>query len=305
VTSPETRMMGLPYGEEIMIVGRTIWTQSTSVTDRRTDRRTDRITITKTVQTASHGKKWKILDRITNPKLRMGIQLVKVGESYVFSDEEILKQMEKVHVRKEDCSNDVNEDFVRSLQSDTEKARNECIEDDDDDLNNTMITIDKVESTFGKCSNTAGSDGITAAVIDNAHREKMTECLHYLWNSIWAENKIPAQWKLENRKLVSKAGKDSYNECEAYRTVSITALLGKRLEKIISARLTCCLESQAFDEKQFAYLKGRSSMQAVLKLVEEVKRNMNQNYVTGVLFFDFSDAFGTVSRAKLLYKLHT
>ena len=50
-------MMGLPYGEEIMIVGRTVWTQSTSVTDRQTDGRTDRITITKTVQRrASHGK---------------------------------------------------------------------------------------------------------------------------------------------------------------------------------------------------------------------------------------------------------
>ena len=64
VISAETRMMGLPCGEEIMIVGRTMWTQSTSVTDRwtdgrtdiRTDGRTDRITITDTVQTASHGK---------------------------------------------------------------------------------------------------------------------------------------------------------------------------------------------------------------------------------------------------------
>ena len=60
VISPETRMMGLPYGEEIMIVGRTMWTQSTSVTDRQTDRRTDgrtdRIRITKTVlRIASHG----------------------------------------------------------------------------------------------------------------------------------------------------------------------------------------------------------------------------------------------------------
>jgi len=44
VVSPETRMMGLPYGEEIMIVGRTMWTQSTSVTDGRTDGRTDRRT---------------------------------------------------------------------------------------------------------------------------------------------------------------------------------------------------------------------------------------------------------------------
>ena len=41
VISPETRMMGLPYGEEIMIVGRTMWTQSTTVTDGETDRRTE------------------------------------------------------------------------------------------------------------------------------------------------------------------------------------------------------------------------------------------------------------------------
>jgi len=44
VISPETRMMGLPYGEEIMIVGRTMWTQSTSVTNGQTDRQTDRRT---------------------------------------------------------------------------------------------------------------------------------------------------------------------------------------------------------------------------------------------------------------------
>jgi len=50
VISAETRMIGLPYGEEIMIVGRTAWTQSTSVTDRQTDKRRERITITKTVQ---------------------------------------------------------------------------------------------------------------------------------------------------------------------------------------------------------------------------------------------------------------
>ena len=34
-------MMGLPYGDGIIIVGRTMWTQSTSVTDRQTDRQTD------------------------------------------------------------------------------------------------------------------------------------------------------------------------------------------------------------------------------------------------------------------------
>ena len=56
--------MGIPYGEEIMIVSRTVWTQCSARvwqtdgrTDGQTDRRTDRITITKTVQRrASHGK---------------------------------------------------------------------------------------------------------------------------------------------------------------------------------------------------------------------------------------------------------
>ena len=58
--------MGLPYGEEIMIVGRTMWTQSTSVTDRQTDGQTDGQnydqSITKTVQRrASHGKNAEII----------------------------------------------------------------------------------------------------------------------------------------------------------------------------------------------------------------------------------------------------
>jgi len=32
-----TEIMGLPYGEEIMIVNRIVWAQSTSVTDGQTD----------------------------------------------------------------------------------------------------------------------------------------------------------------------------------------------------------------------------------------------------------------------------
>ena len=35
----KTRLKALPYGAEIMIVGRTVWAQSTSVTDRQTDLR--------------------------------------------------------------------------------------------------------------------------------------------------------------------------------------------------------------------------------------------------------------------------
>ena len=40
-----------------------------------------------------------------------------------------------------------------------------------------------------------------------------------------------------------------------------------------------------------------------ISLVEQVKTNMLEGKVTGVLFFDFTDAFGSVNRFKLLIKL--
>jgi len=83
----------------------------------------------------------------------------------------------------------------------------------------------------------------------------------------------------------------------------MTHILGKRLEKVIAARLTCEHDHQGFDEQQFTYLVQRSSIQAVLSLAEVIKRNTPSQTITGALFFNFSDAFGSVNRMKLLYKL--
>ena len=76
-------------------------------------------------------------------------------------------------------------------------------------------------------------------------------------------------------------------------------------------RLVCILDGSGvaqraasmFDKKQFAYLSNRSSTQAVLSLIEPVKASMLEGKVTGILFFDFADAFGIVNRTKLLLKL--
>ena len=86
---------------------------------------------------------------------------------------------------------------------------------------------------------------------------------------------------------------------------------GKRLEKVIGKRLVCILDGNGvartaasmFDEKQFVYLSNRSSTEAVLFLIEPVKASMLEGKVTGILFFDFADTFGTVNRTKLLLKL--
>ena len=85
--------------------------------------------------------------------------------------------------------------------------------------------------------------------------------------------------------------------------VSLTDILGKRLEKIVVNRLVGTLDVNGFDESQFAYLKHRSATQAVLALTESIKRNSLNNRLMGVVFFDLKDAFGSMNRKKLLEKL--
>jgi len=245
------------------------------------------------MEAAPQELKWKILSRLTDPGRQMGIQPVKVNGNYVFNDDEILAEMENVHIRKQtyqSSSAGLIDQHVTKWITDAADELPQTLhevfdEEDDPDLMNARITYEEVARTFGQCSNTPGPDGVSGLMLDKADRELMIGCLLRLWNAVWISNTIPSEWKLEHRKLVSKAGKDSYNECTAYRTVSMTDILGKRLEKVVLARLMCELERQGFDERQFAYLTLQSSTLAVLSLVEEIKNNILEHKFTGVLFF--------------------
>jgi len=121
-------------------------------------------------------------------------------------------------------------------------------------------------------------------MLDNAKRQTMVKCLSRLWNEVWITHIMPNKWKLEQRFLLPKARKEHYNTCNSYRTVSITSILGKRLEKIMVRRLVYRIDLNGCDKNQFAYLQGLSSTQAVLMLADTIKSNMIQNKSTGALF---------------------
>ena len=60
------------------------------------------------------------------------------------------------------------------------------------------------------------------------------------------------------------------------------------------------MNEQNFDADQFAYLRGRSSTQAMLTVV---KKSLVNGQLTGAVFYDFADAFGSVDRYRLLEKV--
>jgi len=137
--------------------------------------------------------------------------------------------MEKVHVDKDGIT--AKPDLASSeIQQWASEAYDDCSTDD----GIHEITYTEVRRTFHQCSNIPGPDGVTSQMIDSANRHDRVS-VSTMERSL--ASVVPCRpWKLEHRILLPKPGKENY-ECNSYRTISITDILGKRFEKIISARL--------------------------------------------------------------------
>ena len=241
--------------------------------------------------------KWKAIDRLTNQHSWNSVQPirdVKDGKQvYLFEDCDIVTEMEKHHILVPDP--DIQTDnLLQFLQQYEVSARKYGVND---------VTDREVEVTFGTGSSTPGPDNISCTLLDKADRTQMKKCLLLLWNQASASGYFSTDWKSQNSVVIPKPGRDDYHECGSYRTISITSCLGKRFERITSQRLVAVLADLHFDPTQFAYLKNRSTTQALLMVVDKVKQGLLSGNKAEVVFFDFTDAFGRVDRKWLLYKL--
>jgi len=213
--------------------------------------------------------------------------------------------MEEYHIRKTQNKDKavIPVQHYIPVQADTHDTGDSISANISDSAFNRQISDLEVKNTFGKGSDTPGPDGISSSMLDKADRDLMHACLMLLWNEAWISGRFIKEWKEENRVVIPKPSRNDYHECSAYRTISITSCLGKRFEHITSQRLLSVLRKVNFDKDQFAYLKNRSSTQAILTLVENIKKGLISGESAGVLFFDFTDAFGSVNRSHLLYKI--
>ena len=250
------------------------------------------------LDTMNDSQKWKAISRILNHEHVSTVQPIKVGNDYLFEDEQILTEMEKYHIHKPPPP-PLSKEEEEHLSEWKRKAK----ESDNESIMDVPISDHEVEGTFSTCSGASGSDGVSKKLIDNADRESMSKILQFIWNEAWMKGVFPKEWKKEHRAVLPKPGKETYNKCSSYRTVSLTSIVGKRFEKITSNRLKTYLDSIDFDVNQYAYLNGRSTTHALLTLTETLKKSILNNKIAGVVFFDFTDAFGNVNRNKLVKKL--
>ena len=214
---------------------------------------------------------------------------------YLFDNDKIITEMENYHVKKEcDWSSHSLNEALREMKSSVLG---------DSGIMNRKIENREIMYTFGSCTGAPGPDNFAGSLNDGAERESMMGCLDFIWNKAWDEGKFLTDWKKELRAVLPKPGKEDYHIVESYRTVSLTAVLGKRYEKVIAQRVLSILEDLGFDINQYAYLEGRSVTQAMIWVIEKLKVAKFNNKCLWAVFFDFSDAFGNVDRVKLVEKI--
>ena len=126
----------------------------------------------------------------------------------------------------------------------------------------------------------------------------------FLWKSINSSIKsptFPSCLKLADVTPLHKKGKK--DKKDNYRPVSILPNLSKCFEKCMFSQMSAYFDEK-FPKHQYGFIKGYSSRQCLLALLEKWKVAVDKGKVFGTLLTDLSKAFDCLYHELLVAKLN-
>ena len=113
---------------------------------------------------------------------------------------------------------------------------------------------------------------------------------------------FPACWRQANVTPIPKGPLSS--SVANYRPISISSVLSKVFQRLVSARLGRFMErSGVLPTTQFAYQKGMGTCDALLCMSHTLHSALESGQEARIVQIDFSAAFDRVNRLAILYKL--
>ena len=148
-----------------------------------------------------------------------------------------------------------------------------------------------------------GQDGISARMLKSV-AASITPSLTKLFNVSLMTGCIPTQWK---KSMVVPIPKNSNTSSPTnYRPISLLPIVSKLLERHVYSVILSHLETHyPLSSVQWGFLKGRSTVTALLHCTNEWLKALEDGKEVCAIFFDFRKAFDSVPHSPLMAKLHS
>lgn len=148
-----------------------------------------------------------------------------------------------------------------------------------------------------------GPDRVPPVVLQKL-ADVLTTPLTIIFQNSLEQGKVPLDWKRANISALFKKGKR--NQPDNYRPVSLTSIPCKVMESVIRDHLLEHLEmNKVISNKQFGFVKGRSTTSQLYTVMEDWTRAIDDGVQVDVAYTDFMKAFDKVPHERLLLKLES
>ena len=171
-----------------------------------------------------------------------------------------------------------------------------------DSINTSPIEISKVIRDHLKksCQSHCGIPGKFLGLIETPVSFSMSR----LFNNLFKNGHYPNLWKISHVTAIFKQKGLKTNKAN-YRPISLLPTVSKICETVIHHRLLShCIENNVISSRQAAYIKGDSTVNQLLYIVQKIRKSWSIKKCTQGVFLDVSSAFEKVWHSGLLAKLN-
>ncbi|PKU46082.1 rna-directed dna polymerase from mobile element jockey- hypothetical protein [Limosa lapponica baueri] len=130
----------------------------------------------------------------------------------------------------------------------------------------------------------------------------IAEPLSIIFEKSWRTGEVPEDWRKANITPVYKKGKKE--DPGNYRTISLTSVPGKIMERLVLNLISKHIEDQeVIGSGQHGFTKGKSCLTNLITFCDVITGWLDEGRAADVMSLDFNQAFDTVSHNILIRKL--
>ena len=189
--------------------------------------------------------------------------------------------------------------FTRENDDDFEKL--ECKQANE--MPDIVFTVENIKLKLQNLNvnKSSGPDNIHPKILKEAN-DVLALPLKILFETSFNQKMLPQDWRSANISAILKKG--SKLDVSNYRPVSLTCICCKIMESVLRDEIfKCFIENKLFSQAQFGFIKGRSTVLQLLKVLDEWTELLETGGQIDVIYTDFEKAFDKVPHKRLISKL--